>query len=72
MRDLSGENLQIFHMLEGAEGSEQYANVKSFAFGGSRGVWAEAGFRDWLFGHDVVREAEEMRDGKGRERESSD
>lgn len=31
----------------------------------SSSKWADPGFRDYLFGHDVVREAEEWGEGAG-------
>ena len=67
VRDLSKENLQIFHMLGYADGGGESDGVlKSFSssFGDGRfhNDWADVGFRDWLFGHDVVKEAVEIRE----------
>ena len=44
--------------------SEEYERINSFPFSKSRNNWADPGFRDWLFGHDVVKEAEELRENK--------
>ena len=72
VRDLSKQNLQIFHMLGCADGGGEKGGreggIKSFfSFGNSHDDnWADSGFCDWLFGHDVVKEAEEWRDGKRR------
>ncbi len=63
VRELSAENLQMFHMLNCAHLKKKGAqNKSSKAGGGSSSSWADPGFRDWLFEHDVVKEAEEMRE----------
>ena len=61
VRDLSVENLQIFHMLGGEDGGMEIPS-----FGKGHDNWAEVGFCDWLFGYDVVKEAEAWRDGMQR------
>lgn len=65
VRELSVENLQIFHMLEcmdRKEGGEGYDGVESLSFSKSHDNWADLDFRDWLFGSDVVGEAEGLRE----------
>ena len=68
VRELSGQNLWIFHMLGCADCGgmdEGEGGIEAFSFGGRSGDnWADSGFCDWLFGHDVVEEAEEWREGK--------
>ena len=55
----------MFHMLNcstTAEGNEKGGSKHecTSSFGSAHDDnWAEAGFSDWLFGHDVVQEAEE-------------
>ena len=47
-------------MLESGDGQEGDWRVEiARALGGERRGWAEDGFREWLFGVDVVGEAEE-------------
>ena len=62
--EMSIENGQIFHMLECGERNEKHEQHES-----TRPVenclkrWADPGFRDWLFGYNVIKEVEEMREG---------
>ena len=60
VRKMSVENLQIFHMLECAGRNERGEGIKSFSYSKSHSHWADPGFRDYLFGHDVVGEAESL------------
>ena len=63
VRELSIENAQIFHMLDCAQNSSKDAGqMMKISPNGPHNNWADAGFRDWLFGYDVVKEAEEMKE----------
>ena len=63
VRELSIENAQMFHMLDCAQNSSKDARqMTKISPNGLHNNWADAGFRDWLFGHDVVKEAEEIRE----------
>ena len=63
VRELSAENLQMIHMLNCAQLKKKATQSKSAkSSGSSSSNWADPGFRDWLFEHDVVKEAEEMRE----------
>ena len=63
VRDLSVENGQIFHMLNHGQSNENDELHESLrAFGSSHNRFADPGFEDWLFGRDVVAEAEEVRE----------
>lgn len=60
---MSIENAQIFHMLDCAEDNSKDARqMTKTSPNGPHNNWADAGFRDWLFGHDVVKEAEGIRE----------
>lgn len=60
---MSMENAQIFHMLDCAEDNSKDARqLTKISPNDPHNSWADAGFRDWLFGHDVVKEAEEKRE----------
>ena len=58
VREMSVENLQIFHMLECAGRNESGEGIKSFSYSKPHSHWADPVFRDYLFGHDVIGEAE--------------
>lgn len=63
VRDMSIENAQIFHMLDCARDSSKDARqLTKISPNSPHNNWADAGFRDWLFEHDVVKEAEGMRE----------
>ena len=65
VRDLSVENDKIFHMLDCAERKKKAGQgERAKTFGSSQDKMADAGLLDWLFGHDVIKEAEDMKEGK--------
>ena len=69
VRDLGIENGQIFHMLDQSQSKENAELHQSIrAFGSSQNRFADPGFEDWLFGRDVVAEAEEARESFYRSR----
>lgn len=63
VREFSIVNGQNFHMLDRGERKEKDGLHQSIeAFRSSLHRFANPSFQDWLFGHDVVQEAEEMRE----------
>ena len=72
VRDLSIENGQIFHMLNQGQSNDNDELHQSIrAFGSSHNRFADPGFEGWLFGRDVVAEAEEVRESFYRSREET-
>lgn len=67
VREMSVENLQIFHMLAFAGRNERCEGIKSFSYSNSHShYWADPLFRDYLFEHDVVGEAESLRERESK------
>ena len=69
---MSIENGQIFHMLsqgQSTEDDELHQSIR--AFGSSHNRFADPGFEEWLFGRDVVAEAEEVRESFYRARKET-
>ena len=69
VRDLSIENGQIFHMLsQGQSNGNDELHQSIRAFGSSHNRFADPGFEEWLFEHDVVAEAEEVQESFNKAR----